>query len=212
MRCAAYDHACYPFTAHADSRLCDGLCAGAYARMAQKHMMTTTIEWTFGNFDITVALRADIGEGTASAMVLAAAGLNILQRGVASAAEKALAGYEKRPEGFQRNSLAYSEANAGKLEDAFTGKFNLNPKGKPEVWLEYTCTGVTEHEVGGTKESKFTEEKATIRKWLTLSPEEMTTKLTKIGFKGSVDGDSDEDILPACHALRAYFKSLKASL
>jgi ubiquitin len=67
---------------------------------------------TFGNF----AIEAEAEVSEAQRDYLANLGLlQVLQRSPASAAEKALAGYDKRPSGFKRDSIPFSEANASTL-------------------------------------------------------------------------------------------------
>lgn len=70
---------------------------------------------TFGNFAILA--EADVTPEQRDA--LANLGfLQLIQRSPASAAEKAMAGYEKRPEGFKRNSIPFSTENVDKLTAA----------------------------------------------------------------------------------------------
>lgn len=67
---------------------------------------------TFGNF----AIEAEADVTAEQRDYLANLGLlQVLQRSPASAAEKALAGYDKRPSGFKRDSIPFSEANAETL-------------------------------------------------------------------------------------------------
>lgn len=67
---------------------------------------------TFGNFAIVAEAEVD----EAQRDILASLGLlQVLQRSPASAAEKKLAGYEKRPTGFKRDSIPFSEDNAETL-------------------------------------------------------------------------------------------------
>lgn len=110
---------------------------------------------TFGNF--SVALEAEVSEEQLA--VLAGFGLlQLAQRSPASKAEKALAGYEKRPEGFKRESIAFSEANAkvlaGFMEDI---KVEIGEKEQP---LAVAAT-IAEY-VPTAAETKWKEEKAKI--------------------------------------------------
>lgn len=136
----------------------------------------------FGNFAWVAT--GEVSDELANA--LASFGVTqVLQRSPSSNAEKAIAGYEKRPSGFKRDSLPFSEGDAetlrkmlekaeieiGEGEDAKTFKLPL----KVEV-VEYVPTAA---------ESKFTEEKAILGRheeagdlveWLG----------TKVGFKGDI--------------------------
>lgn len=71
---------------------------------------------TFGNFKW-------VAEGEFETPVLeelAGFGLlQVLQRGPSSAAEKAMAGYAKRPTGFKRDSIGFSPEAAAMLETAY---------------------------------------------------------------------------------------------
>ena len=172
--------------------------------------MKTEISWTFGNFDLTCVVAADVN-GPAAERMLQFAATNILQRGPAGAAEKALAGYDKRPAGFQRNSIAYNEQRAAKLTELFTGKFNLNPDGEPEYALEYACTGVSEHIVGGSKQDlKYVEE----RKVCARHKDDYENFLVnKIGTGVSYEhGTYDNPTTEVLAAIRAYVKAMTAGV
>lgn len=68
---------------------------------------------SFGNFQYDIV--AEVSD--AQRDELASLGLlQVLQRVPASKAEKEMAGYEKRPDAFKRNSIAFSEANAAVLK------------------------------------------------------------------------------------------------
>lgn len=70
---------------------------------------------TFGNYGWSA--EAEVSD--AQRDILASFGLlQILQRGPSTSAEKAMAGYEKRPEGFKRDSIAFGTAAATMLKNA----------------------------------------------------------------------------------------------
>lgn len=78
------------------------------------HQMKLKTDSVFGNF--AFAIEAEVGEK--EVQLLASYGLlQIAQRSPASAAEKAMAGYEKRPTGFKRDSIAYGESAAAILRE-----------------------------------------------------------------------------------------------
>ena len=105
-------------------------------------MKSTNINWTFGNFDVTVRLTAEL-DGPKADKVLEAAGLKWLQRKPASAVEKLLAGYEKRPEGFKRDSIPFSPERAEKVKAGFTLT-------ETSLGITAECLSVTEHVKGVT--------------------------------------------------------------
>lgn len=81
-------------------------------------MTTIKAESVFGNFKWT----AEAAVSDEQRDALAAFGLTqVLQRSPASAAEKAMAGYDKRPEKFQRGSILYDEGKAALLKTHLEG-------------------------------------------------------------------------------------------
>jgi len=144
--------------------------------------------WTFGNFSITAACNVESAEpvGPLAAALMEKGFLQLLQRVPASNAEKALAGYEKRPTGFKRDSILYSEDNALALSEAFGTSVEVTDK----VMLPFSIVDVTEH-VGG--------ESATSRK----SATEMATKITgtpMVAMLGLPLDAALDEIIEACHA------------
>lgn len=94
--------------------------AGFYPSMQPDYMKTeTNVKWTFGNFDVSLLVSAEV-EGKAAAGLLEAAALNVLQRKPCSDLEKLLAGYDKRPAGFNRGrDIPYSEEGCAQVADFF---------------------------------------------------------------------------------------------
>ena len=184
-------------------------CAAISCHYTQK-MKATQINWTFGNFDITCSIGADV-DGPAAEMLLRSAAINILQRGPAGAAEKLIAGYDKRPTGFQRSSIAFTQQAAEKLKAAFTGRFNLNPEGEPAVWMEYACDEVNDHALaqGKQTDTKYVEERKVAGRHATDWPQFMADK---IGFKETEVGTFDNPAIPALAAIRAYVKAMTAGI
>lgn len=86
-------------------------------------MKTVTIKaMTFGNFDYDCVAQYDEAHETK----LVEAGIVwVAQRKPSSRAEKALAGYEKRPTGFKRNSIAFTEENAAAFPQEFGGVYEV---------------------------------------------------------------------------------------
>lgn len=98
-------------------------------------------------------------------VLLPFAALQLQQRSPSSTAEKAMAGYEKRPKGFERDSIGFTEELAkvlAKHMSTLSVETGVDEKGKPIVEeLEATVT-VVEY-VPTAAESKFTEEKVIVK-------------------------------------------------
>lgn len=149
--------------------------------------MKIKTQWTFGNFSITAACNVDTAEpvGSVAQALMEKGFLQLLQRVPASNAEKALAGYDKRPAGFKRDSIVYSDANALALTEAFGTSVEVDK----DVMLPFAITDVQEH-VGG--------EAAVSRK----SATEMATKVQgtpMVAALGLTAEATFEEIVEACH-------------
>lgn len=91
--------------------------------------------------------------------ILAAAGLlQEGQRSPSSAAEKEMAGYDKRPDSFKRDSIPFNEKNADILAKHL-GRFEI----AKDVFVDVKVD-VSEYIAPEGVQSKFTEEKAIIAK------------------------------------------------
>jgi hypothetical protein len=89
--------------------------------------------------------------------------LQVAQRSPSTAAEKAMAGYEKRPKGFDRNSIPFSEEGAKTLSDCLSSmKIETGRTAKDEpIFTTLECVvEVTEKPETGDAASKFTAERA----------------------------------------------------
>lgn len=149
--------------------------------------MKKLIEWVCGNVAVKASLELPEGLNPGVA-TLAGEGLTqILQRKPSSAWEKAEAGYEKRPEGFKRNSIAFSAKSAENLEELFNAAL---PAG---VSVEFV---MAEHVGGETKPSKEAE-----ALWTQVQgyPEERFAKAcVQLGI--DPEAGDDEAGVKACHA------------
>lgn len=86
-------------------------------------MKTVTIKgMTFGNFDYDCVAQYD---EAIEAKLIEAGIVWVAQRKPSSATEKALAGYDKRPTGFKRNSIAFTEENATAFPQEFGGVYDV---------------------------------------------------------------------------------------
>ena len=147
---------------------------------------------TFGNFRWTAT--ASVTEEQAE--TLANAGLlQILQRSPASKAEKSLAGYEKRPDKFERKDIPFSDENALKLA-GFLGETVEIAEGveiTPEVKVEF-------HEIGAASAPKFVEEKAIAKRHIDKGDFAQWMKAT-VGFEATAQ---DVDKVETLQAIKAY--------
>lgn len=109
-----------------------------------------TVDWTFGNFDVTV--EAEVSEEQVTAMLKKGV-LQVLQRTPATKAEQAVAGDDWevgkkggliRPDGFERSSIPFTQENANRVAQGFGTSVKMDEGGT----LAYKVTRVVEH-VGG---------------------------------------------------------------
>lgn len=134
---------------------------------------------TFGNFAITA--EANVSDALRDA--LANLGfLQVMQRSPASAAEKALAGYDKRPSGFKRDSIPFSEDNAETLRKNLANmKFTI---GEGEASQEFNIDAevlVTEH-IPSVADVKMNDERAAYGR----NAGKLDKLASKVGYTGNV--------------------------
>lgn len=159
--------------------------------------MKIQTQWTFGNFVITAETNVETAEpvGPVAQALMEKGFLQLLQRVPASNAEKALAGYEKRPAGFKRDSIAYSEENALALTEAFGTTVEVDDG----VKLPFSILDVKENEGG---------ESATSRKMAT----EMWAKVVGTPMEGVLGlgkDSTDEEGIEACHKFLGGLRAKK---
>ena len=189
------------------------------ATVSENKNMKTEITLVFGQFRATVAVSADI-DGAGAGAILRLAATQVLQRSPASAAEKKIAGYEKRPEKFNRRedaSMSYSEERAATLAECFTGKANIQDSedGKPEVWLEYACTDVSNQlEYAPATNKRYVQEKAAFAHVAGICENDLAAMKArfaeKISFTGEI-GTLTEPSQAILLALEAHDKKLRAA-
>lgn len=150
---------------------------------------------TFGNFSILA--EADVTDEQRDA--LANLGfLQLLQRSPASAAEKAMAGYEKRPEGFKRNSIPFSQENADKLTAALE-----KPIGVGEGITDIEATVVVSEYVPTVADVKLIDERNSYVKFSAAN--RGAEVATKVGYSGELgDGTSENAPVEFLRAIRAW--------
>jgi hypothetical protein len=117
--------------------------------------MKATAESTFGNYKWFG--EADITDEQAQILVNLGF-LWVMQRSPSSNAEKVLAGYEKRPSGFERKSIPFSESDAKRLATLLGAKVEI----EKDIKITPVITSVVFHEIGKGTEPKYVEEKSII--------------------------------------------------
>lgn len=130
-------------------------------------------------------------------IVLASAGLlQVLQRSPASRAEKVLAGYEKRPDKFERSSIDFSDANAETLANELSKAIEIadGMEIQPTVVAEY-------HEIGGTSQPKFVEERAIVARHVKAGDFAQWIS-DEVGFKATVEDAEKTETLAAVKAYK----------
>lgn len=149
--------------------------------------MKIQASWTFGNFNVTAAAEIPFTEPVdkLTKAIVEKGFLQLLQRVPASKAEKALAGYEKRPEGFKRTSIPWSEENAIKLAEEFGTEVEV----EEGVMLKFAIVDVTENEGSETGQS---------RKMATEMAGQVRGNPAMLTVLG-VDGTDESALIEACH-------------
>lgn len=188
-------------------------------------MTNLKIKSTFGNFKF--AGETEVTDE--QLVILGGRGLlQEVQRSPATAAEKELAGYDKRPAGFKRTSIDYSEANAAVLAKHL-GAFVLeaddtvDAEGKVVPGVKHQITlvlEVEEHVPNSGGEPKYKSVKDDIKLYLTsgvvpgkTSTGEDRTVLTFAANRGIVppeDASVWEDDTTFLAAVREWDKAEKA--
>jgi hypothetical protein len=157
-------------------------------------MPTVNAESTFGNFKWFA--KADVSDAQAS--TLADLGfLWVMQRSPSSNAEKVLADYEKRPTGFKRSEIPFSDGNATKLQQLLGAKTAI----AEGVEISPNILKVIFHEIGAGVEPKYADEKKIVARH--IEKRDIVTWATDtVGFTG--EGDLDVDNVEFLKAVKAY--------
>lgn len=154
---------------------------------------------TFGNFKWNA--EADVTDE--QMQILASAGLlQVLQRSPASRAEKVLAGYEKRPDKFNRASIEFSDENAETLATELQRPVEI----ADEIEITANVT-VSEHEIGATAAPKYADEKQVVARHVEKGT--LVKLAEKVGFTG--EGDLDADNIAFLQAIKQFKTNLLKS-
>lgn len=140
--------------------------------------------------------------------VLASAGLlQVLQRSPASKAEKAMAGYEKRPDGFNRAAIPFDKQGQTILEDSLGSEIELVGKTKDSPAITVQAVIETSfHEIGAGTEPKYVEEKGIIARHVKAGDFAQWMS-DKVGFAATVADTESTEVLKA---VKAYKQRLLA--
>lgn len=156
----------------------------------------------FGNFAWSAT--ADVSDELVS--VLAPLGaLQLAQRSPSTAAEKVLAGYEKRPKGFNRNTIPFSEVGAETLAKNLrtirleTGR---NEKDEP-VYAEIKADVTVVEHVPSEADVKMPDERAAYAR--NAKADTLDKLAEKVGFEGEVgDGTAENAPVEFLRAIRQW--------
>lgn len=166
-------------------------------------MAIVKAESTFGNFKWFA--QCEVSEVIRD--ILANLGfLWVMQRSPSSNAEKALAGYEKRPAGFKRSEIDFSDEAAAMLKTELGKEVEIdeNVKITPEV------LNVIFHEIGKVAEPKYADEKKAIQRHIDAK-DIVAWASDKVGFTG--EGDLDVNNIEFLKAVKEFkLQLLKAQM
>lgn len=134
---------------------------------------------TFGNFKWTASCEiTDVVRD-----VLANLGfLWVMQRSPSSNAEKALAGYEKRPTGFKRSEIDFTADAAAQLKTLLSETVEI----EDGVKITPNITEVIFHEIGKVAEPKYSDEKKAVQRHIDAK-DIVTWVADKVGYTGGGD-------------------------
>lgn len=146
--------------------------------------------------------------GTVAKALMEKGFLQLLQRVPASKAEKALAGYDKRPAAFKRDSIAWSDENALKLVEAFGKEVEV----EKDVKLGFSIDEAVEH-VGSDAATPLQMAKTMateLRAQLESEDAGVVAKAEKMLMILGVEPDaSEEALVEACNKFRKDYMGKK---
>jgi hypothetical protein len=175
-----------------------------------KHQMQIKYGSVFGNYRWDA--EANVSDELVS--VLAPLGaLQIGQRSPSTAAEKEMAGYEKRPKGFNRNTIPFSEAGASTLAKhlkTMRVEVGRNEKDEPVYGTISADVTVTEY-VPTEADVKMPDERAAYAR--NAKAGTLNALAEKVGFDGEVgDGTAENAPVEFLRAIRAWSKAQVAAI
>lgn len=130
----------------------------------------------------------------------------VMQRTPSSNAEKTLAGYEKRPDGFKRSSIPWADLEKG-LAPLLGKPIDLETDDEVKFTINPVIDSVKFHEIGAGVEPKYADEKKAVRKHIDAK-DIVTWATDKVGYTGG--GDLDENNVEFLKAVKALKQRLLA--
>ena len=124
--------------------------------------------------------------------------LHVAQRGPASRVEKTIVGYAKRPENFERSSIAYSDTVARQFEAEMAKEI------EKEIHLKVSVTA-SEYEPKA-RDVAYAEAKKMVK--YAVETKRFSNLVNKAGFKGSVKAETALDNVEFLQAVEAFRKQL----
>ncbi len=162
-------------------------------------MAQVKAESTFGNYKWF----ANAEVSTEQMTTLANLGfLWVMQRTPSSQAEKAMAGYEKRPEGFKRSSIDFNDKGAKQL----TAELGKSVEIEKDDEITPVITKVQKHDIGAGAEPKFAEEKKIVARHITAG-DVSDWNVSKVGYEGR---DLTVENVEFLKAVKAYKQRILA--
>jgi hypothetical protein len=121
----------------------------------------------------------------------------IMQRSPSSNAEKTLAGYEKRPDGFKRSQIEFSDDNAKTLSKLLGMDVEIDK----DVSIKPNITKVEFYEIGAKAEPAYADEKKAVLRHIDAN-DIASWAIDKIKFTG--EGDLDTDNIALLKAVKEF--------
>lgn len=179
-----------------------------FPSLAKHQMHKINYGSVFGNFqwnataevsDELIALLAPLGA------------LQIAQRSPSTAAEKAMAGYDKRPKGFQRTSILFSEGDAETLRKSLSKLTFKVGEGDAAKEYSFNADVAVEQYVPTEADVKMADERAAYARRGKAG--ELAELAEKVNFDGEVgDGTSENAPVDFLRAIRAWSKAQVAAI
>lgn len=167
-------------------------------------MQSIKAESVFGNYQWS----AEVEVTPAQLITLAGLGLlQVMQRGPSTAAEKALAGYEKRPTGFKRDSIGYTKDGEAVLTKNLS---TIEVKGEGDEKFKLEPAVVVGEYVPTTSEPKFAREKKIVAGKTTIT--QLSALATKVSFEYEEDTELTSENVEFLQAIKGYVDGLTAAI
>lgn len=130
----------------------------------------------------------------------------VMQRTPSSNAEKVIEGYEKRPDGFKRSSIAWVKLES-QLAKLLAKPIDLETDDEVKFQIIPVIDSVKYHEIGAGAEPKYADEKKAVKKHIDAK-DIVTWATDKVGYTGG--GDLDENNVEFLKAVKALKQRLLA--